>query len=62
MRVITVLDKDVAKVFGIELDENNRPLRRGGRIVTKKPRKVPIHIQEKFVRRSVRLMTLSSQF
>ena len=49
MRLILIVDKDVAKTFGIELDSNNRPLRKNGRIVVKRPKGVPPHIQTKFV-------------
>lgn len=52
MRLVVVISKDVAKTFGIELDNQNKPQREGapcGKIKLKKP-KVPPHIQKKFVK------------
>lgn len=52
MRVILIVDRDVAKIFGVELDESLRPLREKkpcGPILTTKPKGVPPHIQKKFI-------------
>jgi len=53
MKIEVIVDKDVAKLFGIKLDDKNRPKRTNtpcGQIELKRPKGVPEHIQKKFVR------------